>query len=41
VRAEDLEELRRLQAAWKPVPIAVAGIVAFLAILYLMMLKPF
>lgn len=38
---EDLEELRRLQAAWNPMPIAVAGIGAFLVILYLMMMKPF
>ena len=39
--AENLEELRRLQAAWNPVPIGIGGIVAFLVILYLMMLKPF
>lgn len=41
VPAENLEELRRLQAAWNPAPIAIAGIVAFLVILFLMMLKPF
>ena len=39
--SENLEELRRLQAAWNPVPIGIAGIVAFLVILYLMMIKPF
>ena len=39
--AENLEELRRLQAAWNPVPIGIAGIVAFLVILYLMLIKPF
>jgi uncharacterized membrane protein len=41
VPVENLEELRRLQAAWNPAPIAVGGILAFLVILYLMMLKPF
>ena len=39
--AENVDELRRLQAAWNPVPIGITGIVAFLVILYLMMLKPF
>jgi MFS family permease len=39
--AEDLDELRRLQAAWNPMPLAVAGIGSFLVILYLMLVKPF
>jgi hypothetical protein len=39
--AESLEEVRRLQAAWNPVPIAVVGIGSFLVILFLMMVKPF
>ena len=39
--AEDLGELRRLQAAWNPMPLAVAGIGSFLVILYLMLVKPF
>ena len=39
--AEDLGELRRLQAAWNPTPLAVAGIGSFLVILYLMLVKPF
>ena len=38
---ENLEELRRLQAAWNPVPMAVAGIGALVLILYLMLVKPF
>ena len=38
---ENLEELRRLQAAWNPLPIAVVGIGSFLVILYLMIEKPF
>ncbi len=38
---EDLGELRRLQAAWNPMPLAVAGIGSFLVILYLMLVKPF
>ena len=38
---EDLDELRRLQAAWNPMPLAVAGIGSFLVILYLMLVKPF
>jgi MFS family permease len=38
---EDLSELRRLQAAWNPMPLAAAGIGAFLVILYLMLVKPF
>jgi MFS family permease len=38
---ENLEELRRLQAAWNPTPIAVVGIGSFLLILYLMIEKPF
>jgi hypothetical protein len=41
VPAENVEELRRLQDAWNPAPIAVSGIAAFVVILYLMMLKPF
>jgi Predicted integral membrane protein (DUF2269) len=39
--AENLEELRRLQAAWNPTPIAVVGIASFVVILFLMMVKPF
>jgi hypothetical protein len=39
--AENIAELERLQAAWQPVPIAIAGIGAFLVILYLMLVKPF
>jgi small-conductance mechanosensitive channel len=38
---EDLGELRRLQAAWNPMPLAVAGIGSILVILYLMLVKPF
>jgi hypothetical protein len=38
---ENIEEVRRLQAAWNPMPIAVVGIGSFLVILYLMMAKPF
>jgi MFS family permease len=38
---EDLGELRRLQAAWNPMPLAAAGIGSFLVILYLMLVKPF
>jgi hypothetical protein len=38
---ENLEELRRLQAAWNPMPIAIIGIGSFLVILYLMLAKPF
>ena len=39
--AENLEELRRLQAAWNPMPIAVVGIASFVVILFMMMVKPF
>lgn len=38
---ENLEELRRLQDAWNPIPIAIVGLGAFLVILYLMLVKPF
>ncbi|MBA2632291.1 MAG: DUF2269 family protein [Chloroflexi bacterium] len=38
---EDPAELRRQLDAWNPVPVAVAGLAAFLVILYLMMVKPF
>ena len=38
---EDPEELRRQLDAWNPIPAAVAGLGAFLVILYLMMVKPF
>jgi predicted integral membrane protein DUF2269 len=38
---ENVEEVRRLQAAWNPVPIAVVGIASFVLILFLMMVKPF
>ena len=38
---EDPEELRRLIAAWNPVPVAIAGMGAFVVILWLMMAKPF
>jgi hypothetical protein len=39
--AENLDELRRLVAAWNPAPLAVGGIGAFLVILFLMIVKPF
>jgi len=38
---EDPAELRRLIGDWNPVPAAVMGLVAFVAILWLMMAKPF
>jgi hypothetical protein len=38
---EDLEELRRLQAAWNPMPLAVVGLAAFVVVLFLMLVKPF
>ena len=38
---ENLDELRRLQDTWNPLPVAIAGLGAFLVILYLMMIKPF
>jgi MFS family permease len=38
---EDLDELRRLQAAWNPMPLAGAGIGSFVVILFLMLVKPF
>lgn len=38
---EDLDQLRRLQDAWNPMPIAIVGLGAFLLILYLMIVKPF
>lgn len=41
VAVENLEELRRLQAAWNPMPLAVASIVVLLLILWLMLVKPF
>ena len=37
----DPEELRRQLATWNPVPVAVIGLAGFLAILYLMLVKPF
>ena len=39
--AEDLDALRRLQEAWNPIPLAIAGLASFLVILYLMIAKPF
>lgn len=38
---EDLEEVQRLLDAWNPTPIAIAGLGAFLVILWLMYFKPF
>ena len=38
---ENLEEVRRLQAAWNPMPIAVVGLASFVVILFMMMVKPF
>lgn len=38
---ENPEELRRLIAAWNPMPVAAMGLTAFVVILYLMMAKPF
>jgi hypothetical protein len=38
---ENLEELRRLQAAWNPLPFAAVALTAFVVILYLMLVKPF
>jgi len=37
----DLAELTRLLDDWNPVPTAVLGMTGFLAILYLMLFKPF
>lgn len=41
VPAENPEELRRLIADWKPLPIAALGLTSFLVILWLMLAKPF
>ncbi|MCV0402106.1 MAG: DUF2269 family protein [Chloroflexi bacterium] len=38
---EDPDELRRLIAAWNPLPVAVIGLASFVVILWLMMAKPF
>ena len=38
---EDPEEMRRLIAAWNPIPTAALGLTAFVVILWLMMDKPF
>ena len=38
---ENPEEMRRLIAEWNPLPIAALGLTAFIAILWLMMEKPF
>ncbi len=38
---EDPDEMRRLIAAWNPVPIAAIGLTAFVVILFLMFEKPF
>ncbi len=38
---EDADEMRRLIDAWNPVPIAVIGLVGFVVILWLMLVKPF
>ena len=38
---EDPEEMRRLIAAWNPIPIAALGLTAFITILWLMLEKPF
>jgi uncharacterized membrane protein len=38
---EDPEEMRRLIAAWNPVPVALVGLTAFVVILWLMMEQPF
>lgn len=39
--AEDPAELRRLIAAWNPLPVAALGLTAFIVILWLMLAKPF
>lgn len=38
---EDPEGMRRLIAAWNPLPVAAMGLTTFLVILWLMMTKPF
>ena len=38
---EDPAEMRRLIAAWNPVPLAAMGLTGFLVILWLMLVKPF
>ena len=38
---EDVDEMRRLIAAWNPVPLAVIGFGGFVVILWLMLAKPF
>jgi uncharacterized membrane protein len=38
---EDPEEMRRLIAAWNPLPVAAMGLTAFIVILWLMLTKPF
>jgi hypothetical protein len=37
----DPEEMRRLLAAWNPLPVAALGLTTFLVILWLMFAKPF
>ncbi|MBW3613414.1 MAG: DUF2269 domain-containing protein [Chloroflexi bacterium] len=39
--SEDPEAMRRLIAAWNPLPVAAMGLTTFLVILWLMMAKPF
>jgi hypothetical protein len=39
--AEDQQEMRRLIAAWNPLPVAAMGLTAFIVILWLMLEKPF
>ena len=38
---EDPEEMRRLIAAWNPIPLAALGLTGFLVILWMMLVKPF
>ena len=38
---EDPAEMRRLIAAWNPVPLAAMGLTGFVVILWLMLVKPF
>lgn len=38
---ENPDEMRRLIAAWNPLPVAAMGLTAFIVILWLMMEKPF
>ena len=38
---EDPDEMRRLIAAWNPIPLAAMGMTGFLVILWMMLAKPF